>query len=306
MTGKIVMAIVATVAIAANAADQGLDPAARAELDRFRSDYAEALVKGETQRTTARLADDIRLMPAYQWTVLGKSNAAVYYAAFLGRFQVREFRRELGGMADFGGRIGEYGTFKQTLVRRGTDEERHLEGKYLDLWTREADGGLRLSTQIWNYDQPLDFADELRFAEVPAVRTAFAAHVPVKAGISFELAALNELHGVAITQHDAGRWALFFADDAVLIPTYTGIRRGRAAIDEFIAAHAREMPVFEKLDIRNDRIDDLGAYVIEYASHVANWRSGDASGVNTGKDLRIWRREAGGGLRFFWQMGNYD
>jgi hypothetical protein len=29
----------------------------------------------------------------------------------------------------------------------------------------------------------------------------------------------------------------------------------------FLAAHAKELPVFETLDIRTDRIDDLGRYV---------------------------------------------
>ena len=245
-------------------------------------------------------------MPAYQWTVLGKRNVAAYYAAFVKRFQVREFRRKADGAADFGGRIGEYGTFEQTLVRRDSGAEHAVRGKYLDLWTRQPDGSLRLLTQVWNYEGQLAFGDELRFADVPAVVTAYRARVPVTAGISFELAALDELHGVVITQHDAARWSLFFSDDAVLMPNFSEIRRGRAEIDEFITAHTRELPIFEKLDIRNDRIDDLGAYVIEYASHVANWRNGDSSGVNTGKDLRIWRRETGGGLRMFWQVGNYD
>ena len=293
-------------AVAANPAGGALGAADQAVLDRFRSDYTKSLVEAAPDRAIAPAADDVRLMPAYQWPVLGKNNAATYYAAFLKRFRVREFRREAGGAADLGGGIGEYGTFEQTLIRRDTGAEHAIRGKYLDLWMRQPDGSVRLVAQVWNYEGQLPFGDDLRFADVPAVVTAYRARVLVKAGISFELAALDEFHGVVITQHDAGRWSLFFADDAVLMPNYATTRRGRAEIDEFIQAHTRELPIFEKLDIRNDRIDDLGRYVIEYASHVANWRNGDSSGVNTGKDLRIWRREAGGGLRLFWQIGNYD
>jgi ketosteroid isomerase-like protein len=135
---------------------------------------------------------------------------------------------------------------------------------------------------------------------------ALGAHLPVKGGVSFDLAGLNVLLGVAIAQHDAAVWEQFFADDAVLLPNYAPICRGRREIDEYIVPHTAQLPVFEHLDIRNDRIDDLGGYVIEYASHVANWRSGDSSGVSSGKNLRIWRREQGGGLRLFWQIGNYD
>jgi hypothetical protein len=66
------------------------------------------------------------------------------------------------------------------------------------------------------------------------------------------------------------------------------------------------MPIFEKLDVRNDRIDDLGNYVIEYASHIAIIRSGDFSGVSTGKDLAIWRREPNGALKIFRHITMYD
>jgi hypothetical protein len=74
----------------------------------------------------------------------------------------------------------------------------------------------------------------------------------------------------------------------------------------FLAAHAKELPVFETLDIRTDRIDDLGRYVIEYASHIAGFRVGDQSGVTTGKNTVISRREPGGALRGFRGMATYD
>lgn len=289
-----------------NAKPGAVAPADLEQLAQFRTAHPESLMAAAPERMLAVFAEEVRLMPAYQWTVFGRANAAAYYRAFVERFQVRDFRRELGEVADFGGRIGEYGRFTQTLVRKSTGRVYTIAGKYVDLWARTADGGLRLVTQVWNYDEPLEFGDELRFAEVPAVRTAFEAHVPLKGGRSFDLAALNLLHGVAIAQHDGAVWSQFFADDAVLIPNYSPIRRGRKAIDDYLMAHTAQLPVFERLDIRNDRIDDLGDYVIEYASHVANWRAGEASGVNTGKNLRIWRREPDGGLRMFWQAGNYD
>jgi hypothetical protein len=68
----------------------------------------------------------------------------------------------------------------------------------------------------------------------------------------------------------------------------------------------QHLPVFEKLDMRNDRIEVTGRYVIECASHVANWRNGESSGVNTGKNIRIWRREPDGALRIFLAIGMYD
>jgi ketosteroid isomerase-like protein len=111
---------------------------------------------------------------------------------------------------------------------------------------------------------------------------------------------------VAFTEHDANVSSRFFTDDALFIYSANPIYRGRQALDAFFVQHMREMPVFEQLDCRTDRIDDQGAYVIEYASHIAHWRNGESSGVNTGKNLRIWRREKDGSLKMFRQMAMYD
>lgn len=135
---------------------------------------------------------------------------------------------------------------------------------------------------------------------------ALQQHLPINSKISFELGALNKLSEVAITQHDPKTWAMFYADDAMVIPNYSPIVEGRKALDEYFDIHAKEMPIFEKLDIRHDRIDNLEDYVIEYATHVANWRNGDSSGVGTGKNIGIWRREPDCSLKLIRKMGMYD
>jgi hypothetical protein len=84
------------------------------------------------------------------------------------------------------------------------------------------------------------------------------------------------------------------------------VYKGRNELDAFLAEHVQHLPVFEKLDIRNDQIDHQGEYVIEYASHTAIVRHGDWSGVGTGKDVRIWRREKDGSLKVFRAVAMYD
>jgi hypothetical protein len=110
-----------------------------------------------------------------------------------------------------------------------------------------------------------------------------------------------------IMQHDAKIWSQFYSDDGMFLYSRHPVYKGRKALDEFLEKHVKEdMPIFEKLDIRNDQIDDLGDYVIEYASHIANWRKGEYSGINTGKDIRIWRRGVDCSLKIFRAMGMYD
>ncbi|MEJ0057865.1 MAG: hypothetical protein WDN75_20785 [Bacteroidota bacterium] len=111
---------------------------------------------------------------------------------------------------------------------------------------------------------------------------------------------------IVIPQGDAKMWSQFYADDASWLYTGNSIVQGRKSLDDFFEKHVKELPIFEKLDVRNDRIDDLGNYVVEYASHIAIIRNGDFSGVFTGKDLVVWRREPKGPLKIFRHIAMYD
>lgn len=149
-------------------------------------------------------------------------------------------------------------------------------------------------------------ADQLFFPDVPTVNVAMRSHLPIKDNITFELATLNIFQEKVISEHDAKVWSQFYADDYILFRIGHPLYRGRKQIDSFLEAHVKELPVFEKLAIRNDRIDNLGEYVIEWASHIAVVRNGDWSGVGTGKDIRIWRREKDGALKIIRGIGTYD
>lgn len=245
-------------------------------------------------------------MPEYHGTVFGRSAARRYFEAVFDRFEVGRYERTPLRRLNLGDRLVEFGRFTQILVRKENVQRRELDGKYLDVWTRTTTGGWELMAATWNYSRWPEFAEELRFPDVPGVRVALEAHLPVKGGVGFELAALNEFQETVIVQRDHGVWSQFYADDAVLLPNHAPVCDGRREIDAYLEEHVKGMSVFEKLDIRHDRIDDLGGWVIDYASHVANWRNGDASGVNTGKNIRLWRREPPGGLRMVCQIGTYD
>ena len=162
-------------------------------------------------------------------------------------------------------------------------------------------------TEAWNYDQYYgEIHEALKVDEVPSVHVAFQPNVLINNNISFELAALNRLLDATVTQHDGNTWSQYYCDDGILMPSNHPICQGKKSIDEYINMHVNELPVFEELDIRNDRIDNLGTFVIEYASHIASWRNGSSSGVGLGKNIRIWRREADHSLKVFRSIGMYD
>ncbi|MEO6539348.1 MAG: nuclear transport factor 2 family protein [Ferruginibacter sp.] len=282
------------------------DSLTKAYLKKFRLDFVKAVTTNKPEIINDYCGDDIRLMTETQKTMIGKSNALLYYKSLLQRFAVTQSTRQEFEILDLGMRVIESGLFTEKLKLKSTGKEYELNGKYLNIWEQKPDGTLLLITEAWNYNHRVEIADQLIFPEVPTVNVAMQSHLPVKDNITFELAALNALQEKVITEHDAKLWSQFYADDYILFRVGNSLYKGRKEIDSFLEAHVKELPVFEKLDIRNDRVDNLGEYVIEYASHIAIVRNGDWSGVATGKDIRIWRREKNGTLKIIRGIGAYD
>src|SRR5688500_8961257 len=81
-------------ALAVEPTGPNLAPELRATLDRFRTESAAAWLAGTPDTVSARDAENVRLMPAYQATVLGRAHAAEYRTAFGRRFRVGAFARE--------------------------------------------------------------------------------------------------------------------------------------------------------------------------------------------------------------------
>jgi ketosteroid isomerase-like protein len=278
----------------------------RVALDAYRTAVVRAYLDEQPDRIARYPSETVRLMPAYQKTIGGKADAATYYQAFLKRFVVSVYDRQPIEIADLGTRVMEIGRFTMTIAVRGSAETHALAGKYMDLWEKSSNGALRLHTAAWNHDELPKIAEQLRFAEVPSVHLALQARLPVTAGISLELAALQKLQESAIALRDGKTWALFYADDGIVLANHGTVISGRQALDEYHERHAQALPMFEKLDLRTHQIDDLGDYVVEYASGVVTWRMNEWSGVSLGKGIVIWRRLNGGAPQIWRAISMYD
>jgi len=300
MNKTTLLILTALLTISANAQT---DP--RSQLQKFRTDFLASMLNGNTSFMTWA-DDDVRLMPEFGMSVITRANSVKYYEAFHKRFDITSFSRNESETLDMGNYVAEWGTFAMKLTIKNTSKDYDLPGKYMDLWMKDASGKLSLVCQAWNYSQGVDFADQLRFNEVPVVNIALSAHSPVMDRISFELAGLNEVMESTIIQHDAHQWKMFYDNDGNFLYSNSPVYQGREALDKFIDEHVRGLPIFEKLDIRNDKIIDLGTYVIEYASHTAFVRGDNWSGTGTGKDLRVWRRGTDCSLRIFRHIAMYD
>lgn len=283
------------------------DEKTMAYLAAFRSAYIKSMLEENPELIVDYYSEDFRMMPELQKTIMGKSNASAYHKAFAARFKVQSCNRTKMEVLDLGAQVVEIGKLSMKLALKATKQEFELVGTYMNIWKELPDGNLSLITEAWNYDHYYaEIHEHLKFEDIPSVHVALLPNVYVNSNISFELAAFNRLLDATVTGHDANVWSRFYADDCILIPNYHSPLHGKEAVDEYIDMHVKELPTFEELDIRNDRIDDLEKYVIEYASHIASWKNGKSSGVGMGKNIRIWRREPDHSLKLFRSMGMYD
>ena len=273
-------------------------------LEEFRRDYKAMFQNEDFESLTNYYSNQVRLMPEFNGTVLGLDKVKMYYDVFFKAFDIKEINRQTIEVLDLGSKIIEHGSFKLTVSDTGG--QYLLEGKYQQIWDLTTQGNYRLILEAWNYDHGVSIGDKLRFYDVPSIRMALEPHVPIDSNISFELAGLNALMELTIMEKDANIWSMFYTDDAISMHSFSPLVSGRIALDNYFEAHAKEMPVFEKLDVRTDRIEELDGYVLEYATAIANWRNGSNSGISTSKNTRLWRREPNGSLKIFRMIAVYD
>lgn len=300
-------AIIVFIFISRTAFSQPLpDKDSQAFFQTYNDLFVQSIRNGKPELIGQHLTSESRLMAPFQKTVVSKSNMIVYYQAFAEQFLVEDYVMSEIEILDLGTRFIQDGIFTMKLSVRSDKRKIEVKGKYMNVWENSPDGQHKLIAICWNLNERSDVGDLFRFNSVPVFDVALAGHTPVNDNTSFELAAYNCLQETVITEKDWKVWSLYYSDDAIVLSNNGPMVRGRAEIDQYIETHVKEMPVFEKLSIRNDRIEVSGNYVIEFASHIAVVRNGGWSGTGLGKDIRVWRREKGGYLKIIRAIGAYD
>lgn len=273
-------------------------------LDAQRSDYIQGMNGESVSLIVGHYAADIRLMPEANPIVLGVGNAKLFFTSLFRQYDNIRYTREKTRLLEMEGYIAEIGVYRFE-AKNGEGIERKVEGSYVNLW--QIDGvRYRLIADIWNFDHGIDFKHEMQFNQVPSVVTALQGHVPINTPMALELAAYGALSDLTIPLRDGHVIGQFYADDAMILSNYRAPIIGGEAIRAHWLEYAKKLASFETLQSRSDKIIPAGEYVIQFASHIAAWRSETATGVSTGKHLRIWKRQTHGGIRTLVLISAYD
>lgn len=274
------------------------------EFDVKRAAYSKGMMTEDSQLLAQYYADDIRLMPEANPTILGKTNAQLFFAALFVRFDVTAYQRVQTDVVIMDDHRAEIGNFELKMTN-SQGKEYDINGKYMMIWRLDA-SEFKLTADIWNFDGWIDHHGELTFRNVPSTVLALEQHLPINTPILFELAAYGVLADHTVPMRDASVLTQFYSDDAIVLPNNRSMIRGLQAIRDYWDVHVNELPGFEKLQSRTNKVEVLGQYVLQYSSHIASWRSGENSGVSTGKHIRIWQRVPQGGLKTRVLISAYD
>lgn len=281
-------------------------------------DYEQAYIKALVEKKVSKLAsyygDDSRLMLIANPTIVGRDAALQYYQAFVERFDVKHYERTWVEHIELGHHIVVLGRFRATLLpstseakaERNPLREWVLQGSVANVWFKNTKGELILQADAWNLDTWTDLKDRLHFANVPSQVSAFMPRVLPHLPENIEVSAYQALTELAVAYRDGRTMSAVYSDDGVLMPNYHPMVTGKPHIEAYWEKHIEDIPVLEKVQNRTDRLDSYDDYAIQYASHIVNWRSGDETGVNTGKHLRVWLRGEDGRFRIRMSISGYD
>ncbi|MEP1446515.1 MAG: hypothetical protein ABJK37_10445 [Paraglaciecola sp.] len=256
-----------------NAGNPVLNADIKQTLSPKRVSYMQAMLDENTQELLTQYSVDTRLMPEAHPTIFGKQNAQRFFEALFSRFDIQRYEKSAIDFIPIANDIiVESGEFELTMLNP-TGQKRVLAGSYANLWRQQNQFEWLIETDIWNFHQWIDFKDELTFDHIPSVVTALGPRIPLDNDLAIEVAAYQVLNKDAVLEGDAGILVETYGEKARLYPNYHSALTGKKAIKKYWLKHMAELPTFSMLQNRTDKIEEYGKYIIQYASHIAAYRS---------------------------------
>lgn len=135
------------------------------KLKKFRADFARSMVERKPEVVQNYFAENIKLMPEFERTIMGKSNALNYYRVFTSYFEVKAYNRIENNILDMDSLIFEMGTFSMDITVKSSGEQIDVKGKYINVWRKTKESGLLLLTDAWNYNARPALEEKLKFVQ---------------------------------------------------------------------------------------------------------------------------------------------
>jgi ketosteroid isomerase-like protein len=249
---------------------------------------------------------DAICMPEFQSTMKGTDAIKEYYTAILNRRQINSYNKTVSETIQLKNNIAEVGTFS-IKYKTNDGQNSNLKGKYLNIWTLQKNGTLKLKAESFGYFHNID-NPTLHVVKLSKESSDYTFVEPTQnnSSLAFQLKALNTLMEKSVQTRNGNLRADFFTDDAVFMPYADSSKIGMKSIRAHLIAYNSYPVSIDTINIYNVYFEDCSNFVIEYPRFYVKWHTSDSSGVGSGKGIRIWRRENDCSLKLYREIGIHD
>jgi len=271
-------------------------------LQQINTQICNAWRRGDEAALLSVYADSAVSMPEFHLPLYGKTVIGGYIHEWLDSTKVLTCTRTTHDVYRAGPYLVETGEFNRGFVHRGRQVD--YQTKYLALWRDQSRGGLKLISEITGSVRSLNRSD-LPLSELRSPDTTQFPKPELNATLR-TIRQLNSQIAELVVQAKGSSFAPYYTDDAIYMPYYMPMLIGKAAIDAYYRQHEDPRTGIDVVWIRPSRIIEAKDIIVVDGYYHVDWRSGEARGTVTGKNISVWKRQPGGGLLLFRQMAVHD
>lgn len=123
------------------------------KIEKMNKEMAQAMIAGDHEKNLQFYTDDVVSLPSYEKMLNGKDAIKTSMQEMeKSEWKIKDFNFETVSVETNGNMVTEIGKYKMEMSKKNTAEAMKDEGKYLTIWEKQADGSLKIKTEIWNSD----------------------------------------------------------------------------------------------------------------------------------------------------------
>lgn len=123
------------------------------KIEKMNKEMAEAMKTGDHEKNLQFYAEDVVSLPSYDKMLKGKEEIRNSMKEMeKSEWKVKDIKFETVSVETNGDMVTEIGKYKMEMNKKDSDETMKDEGKYVTLWEKQADGSMKIKTEMWNSD----------------------------------------------------------------------------------------------------------------------------------------------------------
>ncbi|WP_378172528.1 hypothetical protein [Aquimarina sp. SS2-1] len=234
------------------------------------------------------------LMADYNSIIVNQNNIKIYYDTIFARQNIKEYHRQTIDILEFKNRIIEIGLFTKVF-----ENSEKVNGKYLNVWKKDAEGKLKLRAESLGYLQPIEDPTILIVPKAATATNAMSNMITIPR----ELEAYIALGKNNVIARIPEKTADAYTEDAMYLPFADTIKTGKSVLVDHYKLYYHNPAKIDSLELMTYAYDKVENGYIKYGGFYVEWTVPGFTGSTAGNGISYWRREKDNSLRIHRQIG---